>query len=134
MRYLLDSGSAADCIFRRRGVHERVKEARSRGDKIGIGIPVLAELFAGVELSSTRTRNFKILNQNLRLFRLWPFDADAAREYGRLYAALRRAGRPMQMADIMIAAIARTLGSCTVVSDDNDLRAVPGLNVESWSS
>ena len=42
-------------------------------------------------------------------------------EYGRLYAALRRAGRPMQVVDMMIAAIARTLGNCTVVSADGDL-------------
>ena len=48
-RYLLDTGSAADCIFRRRGVHQRVKDARQAGGKIGIGIPVLAELLAGIE-------------------------------------------------------------------------------------
>jgi tRNA(fMet)-specific endonuclease VapC len=46
---------------------------------------------------------------------------------------LRRIGRPMQQIDIMIAAIARTLGDCTVVSKDSDLRAVPGLKVEDWS-
>jgi hypothetical protein len=27
-RYLLDTNSPADCIFRRRGVHEKVKQAR----------------------------------------------------------------------------------------------------------
>lgn len=34
----------------------------------------------------------------------------------------------------MIAAIALTLGSCTVVSADSDLAAVPGLPVENWAS
>jgi predicted nucleic acid-binding protein len=34
--------------------------------------------------------------------------------------------------DIMIAAIAKSLGNCTVVSADSDLTAVPGLSVESW--
>ena len=34
--------------------------------------------------------------------------------------------------DTMIAAIAMTLGNCTVVSSDSDLRAVPGLNLEDW--
>jgi len=131
-RCLLDTGSAADCIFRRRGVHERVKQARRAGDKIGIGIPVLAELLAGVEYSATRERNLDIINRNMRLFRLWPFTTEAAREYGRLYAALRRAGRPMQVVDMMIAAIARTLGNCIVVSADSDLAAVPGLTVENW--
>jgi predicted nucleic acid-binding protein len=46
-RYLLDTNVAADCLFRRRGVPERVKQARSMGHAIGIGVPVLAELWAG---------------------------------------------------------------------------------------
>jgi predicted nucleic acid-binding protein len=71
-RYLLDTGSAADCIERRRGVHERVKQARAAGGKIGIGMPVLAELLAGIEYSASRERNLDIVNRNLRLFRLWP--------------------------------------------------------------
>jgi tRNA(fMet)-specific endonuclease VapC len=131
-RYLLDTGSAADCIFRRRGVHERVKQARQVGGKIGIGIPVLAELLAGVESSASRDRNLDVINRHLRLFRLWPFTAEAARVYGRLYAELRRLGRPMQVVDMMIAAIAISLGNCTVVSADSDLAAVPGLTVVSW--
>src|SRR5260370_39696162 len=131
-RYLLDTGSAADCIFRRRGVDDKVKLTRSSGGKIGIGIPVMAELLAGVEFSLTRERNLEIVNRNLRLFRIWPFTPEAAREYARLFANLRRLGRPMQSIDIMIAAIARTLGNCTVVSSDTDLAAVPGLTVDNF--
>jgi tRNA(fMet)-specific endonuclease VapC len=95
---------------------------------------VLAEIWAGVEYSATREKNLEIVNRNLRLFRLWPLSADAAAEYGRLFAELRRAGRPMQVVDMMIAALARTLGNCTVVSSDSDLSAVPALNVENWSA
>lgn len=39
----------------------------------------------------------------------------------------------MQVIDIMIAAVALTLGNCTVVSKDSDLSAVPGLAVENWA-
>jgi tRNA(fMet)-specific endonuclease VapC len=131
-RYLLDTGSAADCIFRRRGVDDKVKRTRRAGGKIGIAIPVMAELLAGVEFSSTRERNLEIVNRNLHLFRLWPFTPDAAREYARLFATLRRIGKTIQQIDMMIAAIARTLGDCTVVSSDTDLAAVPGLTVENW--
>ena len=38
----------------------------------------------------------------------------------------------MQQVDLQLAAIAPTLGQCTVVSEDSDLAAVPGLTVESW--
>lgn len=39
----------------------------------------------------------------------------------------------MQQIDIQIAAIALSLGRCTVVSKDSDLSAVPGLDVENWA-
>jgi tRNA(fMet)-specific endonuclease VapC len=55
----------------------------------------------------------------------------AAFEYGRLAAELKRIGRPMQQVDIMIAAIAFSLGNCSLVTADSDLAAVPGLTVES---
>jgi tRNA(fMet)-specific endonuclease VapC len=39
----------------------------------------------------------------------------------------------MQQVDIQIAAIALTLGDCTVVTGDSDFSAIPGLDVEDWS-
>jgi len=36
--------------------------------------------------------------------------------------------------DIQIAAIALSLGNCTVVTTDSDLSVVQGLSVESWAS
>jgi len=39
----------------------------------------------------------------------------------------------MQQIDIQVAAIALSLGNCTVVSSDSDLKAIPGLKVENWA-
>jgi tRNA(fMet)-specific endonuclease VapC len=133
-RYLLDTGAAADTVFRRLGVHDRVKVARAAGHRIGIGLPVLGELYAGVEYSKTRDRNLEILRRNLRIFIFWPFTPEAAQIYGRLYAELRRKGRTIEQVDLQIAAIAFSLGNCTVVSKDSDLSAVPGLSVENWAA
>lgn len=133
-RYLLDTNAAADCIFRRHGVDERVKNARRNGNIIGIGMPVLAELLAGVEVSASRDKNLEVVKRHLKLFRLWPFSDDAAAEYARLFGELRRQGRPMQTMDIMIAAIVRVLPDCTLVSADGDFSAISGLKVENWKS
>jgi tRNA(fMet)-specific endonuclease VapC len=97
-------------------------------------MPVLGEIVGGVEASATRDANWDALCRGLALLVLWPYDSAAAWEYGRLYAELRRLGRPMQQIDIQIAAIALTLGNCTVVSSDSDLTAVPGLTVENWAT
>lgn len=60
-RYLLDTGIASDFANRRRGVFERARLETSRGNRIGIAIPVLAELHFGVELSASRERNLQKL-------------------------------------------------------------------------
>jgi tRNA(fMet)-specific endonuclease VapC len=133
-RFLLDTGIAGDFINRRRGVFERARDEVRRGNPVGIGIPVLAELAYGVEQSASRERNMQRLRKALASWRVWPFDDRAAFEYGRLAAELRRIGRPMQQIDIQAAAIAFALGNCTVVSGDSDLKAIPGLPVEDWGS
>jgi len=131
-RFLLDTNAASDFINRRHGVFDRARLETATGNSIGIGMPVLAELVAGIERSQSRDRNLKSLKSALASLKLWPFDPPAAFEYGRLHAELARLGRPIGICDTMIAAIAKTLGDCTVVSTDSDLQAVPGLNVENW--
>ncbi len=134
MRYLLDTGVAQDFINYRRGVRERVDEERHQGHRIGICVPVLGELWAGIEGSSSRDRNEIRLRRALSRLVVWPYTDEAAAYFGRIFAELRRIGRPMQQVDIQIAAIALSLGNCTVVSADSDLAAVPGLTVENWAS
>jgi len=58
----------------------------------------------------------------------------AAERFGVIRAELKRIGRPMQVVDIQLAAVAFTLGDCTLVSSDTDLLAVPGLTVENWAT
>ena len=91
---------------------------------------MVGERFAGVELSASRDKNRVRLARALESLFVWPFDGAAAEEYGRVFATLRRMGRPMQQIDIQIAVIALSLGNCTVVTKDSDLSAVPSLAVE----
>lgn len=132
-RYLLDTGTAGDFVNHRRGVFERARAEVAAGNRIGLGIPVLAELAHGIEQSASRDKNMQRLRTALAAWKLWPFDRNAAFEYGRIAAELRRIGRPMQVVDMMIAAIAFSLGNCTVVSADNDLVAIPQSTVENWA-
>ena len=100
--------------------------------QIGTCEPVVAELFFGLELSVTRDENMARARRGLLHVKCWPFDREAAETYGRISAELRRRGRPMQVVDVMLAAIALTLPDCTVITRDTDLLAVPGLRVENW--
>ena len=130
-RFLLDTGAAGDYIHRR-GVYERVRAAVLQGDRVGVGLPVLAESWYGVENSSTRVRNAERLRRVLPELIVWPLTEQATELYGRIAAELRRTGRPIGTMDMLIAAIALTLGNTTVISSDKDLTAVPGRTVENW--
>jgi tRNA(fMet)-specific endonuclease VapC len=133
-RYLLDTGIAGCYIDRRSGVYERARAEWSRGTWVGIAHSVLAELASGVEVSRARDRNMQRLRLALASWKLWPVTEEATFEYGRIAAELRRIGRMIGQNDIMIAAIALTLGNTTVVTMDSDLAAVPGLTVENWAA
>jgi tRNA(fMet)-specific endonuclease VapC len=132
-RYLLDTGPAFDTLFRRRGVDRRVDQTRQQGARVGICMPVLGEIVAGLEASTSREKSWDVARRTLGTLVCWPFDKDAAYAFGRISAELKRRGRPMQQVDIMVAAIALSLGNCTVVSGNSDLAAVPGLTVENWA-
>ncbi|HVK15468.1 MAG TPA: type II toxin-antitoxin system VapC family toxin [Fimbriiglobus sp.] len=133
-RYLLDTNALGDFINRRHEVDDRVRGALRAGHRVGTCPPAVGEYRYGLELSTSRDENLKRFRVGLDRLLVWPFDVAAAEEFGRLRAALRRAGRPMQPIDIMIAAVALTLGNCTVVTTDSDLSAVPGLAVENWAA
>ncbi len=42
-------------------------------------------------------------------------------------------GRRILQVDMQIAAIARTLRNCVVVTKDSDLTAVSGIKIENWA-
>ncbi len=131
-KYLFDSGILGAYVDRRHGVFETARAKTAEGHRIGTCMPVLAEMAGGLERSATRERNMKALRAALPSLKVWPFDQDAAFEYGRIYAELARLGRPIGAIDMMIAAIAKTLGNCKVVSTDGDLLVVSALTVENW--
>ena len=132
--YLLDTVIAQNFQNDRRGVRVCADRERHLGHRIGICFPVLGELWAGVEGSASRDRNLRSLRHALSRLTLWPYTAEAAEEYGRIFIELKRAGRVIQQIDMQIGAIARTLPHCVVVSKDADLSAIAGISVENWTS
>jgi len=131
-RYLFDSNAVNAFADHRAPLAARAREARMRGGQLGTCEQVIAEMYFGLEFSSSKAENLVKLERALGRLACWPFDRRAAREYGRLAAELQRRGRQMQIIDMMIAAISLTLPNCVVVTTDSDLSAVPGLAVVNW--
>ncbi len=132
-RYLLDSGPAFDFLFKRKGIDARVAGLRQEGCKVGICVPVLGEIVGGLEASGSRDSSWKIARPRLAKLICWPYEKSAPYVYGQIFAELKKRGHVIQQIDKQVAAIALTLGDCTVVSYDADLKAIPGLAVEDWA-
>jgi tRNA(fMet)-specific endonuclease VapC len=103
-----------------------------RGAILGTCEPVVAEVYFGVENSASREENLRRLRHGLSRVRCWPLDRHASEEFGRLVAALKRTGRLVGQIDMLVAAIALSLGDCAVVTNDRDYLSIPGLSVENW--
>ena len=132
--YLLDTGIAQDYQASCGDVRARAIAQRQAGHRIGICVPVLGELWSGIECSSSRERNLRTLRQALATLVICPYTTEAAEEFGRIFAELKRTGRIIQQIDMQIGAIARTLPNCVVVSKDSDFQAIAGITVENWAS
>jgi toxin FitB len=66
--------------------------------------------------------------------RVLPFDMEAAVAYADIFAALRRAGRPVATIDLMIAAIARSRDAAVVTRNSADFEACGIAVVNPWDA
>ena len=132
-RFILDSNAMNALVARREPLTSRAQKARDAGHRLVTCEPIVAELLLGMEFSSSRDANLKRLKANLNGIKSWPFDRKASQEYAKVGAILRRNGRKIQLVDLMLAAVALSVGDCTVVTTDSDLSYVPGLSVVDWT-
>jgi predicted nucleic acid-binding protein len=93
----------------------------------------MAELAAGPHATSDpdeRARRQDRLQRTEATFEPFPFDADAARAYGLVYAAVIAAGRKARGAravDLLIAATAKSAGLPLYTRNPDDFKALENL-------
>ena len=100
---------------------------------IAISAITLAELKHGVEASQYPEKNAIALNQFLSIVDILPFDDDAATEYGKICATLRRQGTPIGVMDMLIAAHAKAKGLIIVSNNVKEFARVEGLELKNWA-
>ncbi len=103
-RFLLDSNAVNALMRRQENVLANYTHARRSGFRVGTCEPIVAEILAGLEMSSTRAANLDRFQRTLNEIACWPLDRAASQAFGKIAAELRRIGRPMQTIDIMLAA------------------------------
>jgi tRNA(fMet)-specific endonuclease VapC len=132
MRILLDTDICIYAINRKRPeVLSRVR-GYALGE-VGISAITYAELRFGVENSARVDENMDRLERFLLPLEIVPFDAEAARHYGRLRRELRRGGCPIGSNDLLIAAHALALATTLVTNNVREFSRIDGLHVERWA-
>ena len=99
-------------------------------DIVGISVVVLAELTSGFLAGSKSEKNLAELQEFLKSprLRIFPVDETTVSFYAKIYATLRRKGRPIPTNDLWIAATALQQG-CKLCSFDKHFQAIENLIV-----
>lgn len=129
--WMLDTNICIYIIKRKPpAVHERL--AKLPVDQIAVSSITLGELRHGVEKSSARERNERVLHQFLAHVAVLTWDDAAAVHYGEIRAFLERKGTPIGAMDLMIAAHARSRQATLVTHNSREFQRVPDLLWEDW--
>jgi tRNA(fMet)-specific endonuclease VapC len=129
--YLLDTNHASWLMAQREPIVTRMRQAQTAGDRFGISVSVLGELYYAVYASQYRAENLRRLQSLAGALLLWPFDALTAEEFGRIQAEQKAKGHPIPPLDAQIAAVAR-VNDLTLLTDDRHFTFVDGIAVDNW--
>ena len=105
--------------------------ARAGEGNVFTSVIVAAELRFGA-LRKRSERLASELDGILNQLEAKPLEASAALHYGRLRAALERAGTPISANDMLLAAHALSLDATLVTDNEREFARVEDLRLENW--
>lgn len=93
---------------------------------------IIGELYKGAYCSQRVQLNLNTVNQFIGLIRTIDFDQNAALEFGKIQAELRKIGRPTGEIDALIAAVARSQQYILVTNNTRHFINISDLRLENW--
>jgi tRNA(fMet)-specific endonuclease VapC len=130
LAYLLDTNIVIHVIKRRPLAVLDVFNRRS--GRMCISSITLAELLHGVEKSDRLEHNLRQVEDFCSRLSVLDYGPKAAAHYGEIRARLERAGTPIGVNDLQIAAHARSEGLILVSNNLREFERIEGLRLENW--
>lgn len=129
--YILDTNT---CIFVLKNRTNQIRQKFKAVKQLCISSVTYGELCYGIEngdpnLREERYRQLDIFTQRLLVA---PWNEDAARHYGHIRAALKKAGNIIGSNDLLIAAHARSLDAILVTNNTKEFCRIPDITLEDW--
>ncbi len=130
LKYLLDTNIVIYVIKRR--PLEVMGVFNQNAGRMAISAITLSELYHGAEKSAKVAQNLAAVEDFASRLEVLPYSAKASQHYGAIRAELEKAGRPIGVNDLHIAAHARSEGLTLVTDNMGEFERVPGLLLENW--
>ncbi|MEL7067458.1 MAG: PIN domain-containing protein [Cyanobacteria bacterium J06581_3] len=127
--YFLDTNT---CIAITNASQPVLEAFGTKRNDCALPIIVVSELYKGAYCSKRVKRNLDTVDELLQMLPVIEFDLNAAEDFGRIQAELRRIGRPTGAMDALIAAIARSNAATLVTHNTKDFQRIPDLKLEDW--
>jgi tRNA(fMet)-specific endonuclease VapC len=120
------------CIEILRG-NKRVLERKEgyRGE-IAIGFMTAGELFYGAETSAQPVENRVLVEKFMLSLAIIHTDIPILKRFGEIKAGLKRSGKLLPDADILIAATALERTEALITGNTGHFDRIPGLKLENW--
>lgn len=131
MTFLLDTNHATAHLNGDPRIAARLASGSSAGAAFVNTTTVLGELYYGAYASRHTAKNIEALTAFAAQVGLYPFDAPAADEFGKVKAEQRAKENPIPTADAQIAAVARVHG-LTVRTNDAHFQSIDRLVTDDW--
>ncbi len=128
--YLLDTNIVI-YVIKRRPI-EVMATFNQNASRMAISSVTLAELIHGAEKSSQPAQYHTVIEDFCSRLEVLPYTPKAAQHYGSIRAALEKAGQPIGVNDLHIAAHARSEGLVLVTNNLREFERVPALQLENW--
>ena len=130
LKYLLDTNIVI-YVIKRRPI-EVMGVFNENAGRMAISAITLSELFHDAEKSAKVAQNLAVVEEFASLLEVLPYTAKASQHYGAIRRVLEKAGQPIGVNDLHIAAHARSEGLTLVTNNLGEFERVPGLLTENW--
>ncbi|PQA84137.1 VapC toxin family PIN domain ribonuclease [Limnohabitans sp. TS-CS-82] len=130
LKYLLDTNIVI-YVIKRRPI-EVLGLFNENAGRMAMSAITLSELYHGAEKSAKVSQNLEVIEEFSSLLEVLPYTAKASAHYGSIRSSLEKAGQPIGVNDLHIAAHARSEGLVVVTNNVSEFARVPGLMVENW--
>jgi predicted nucleic acid-binding protein len=128
--YCLDTDILIEHFRGNEGIKERI-ESLTADDKLGLIWLTVYEFFKGIFVTG-KYEEEKFLQKLVQSCIILEPTYEAAKIGGEIYAGLRKAGKLINDADILIASIVRAHDAVLVTNNEDHFTRIEGLKTENW--